>query len=211
MAVGFLSRAARFLSRAARFLASIPPVPAVLDPGAWLIRHRHADLHVPAAFFALGTIGLLALNAASAPNIGIGLPPLAFMLFVAIRAYRANAARRREVAAELDGARYMARQCMVYLDLLETSVSDSTGNNQARLAMARLSSGIGLLITRYRRYLDERAVDAAMDAERLVLAAEINQDGGIEDVRAVSHHLGILGGGILDIDDPRVSYGLGRI
>ena len=186
-------------------------VPAVLDPGAWLIRHRRADLYVPAAFFALGTIGLLALNAASAPNIGIGLPPLAFMLFVAIRAYRANAARRREVAAELDGARYMARQCMIYLDLLETSVSGPPGDNQARLAMARLSSGIGLFITRYRRYLDERAVDAAMEVERLVLNAEFDPDNGIANVHAISIQLGILGGGILDIDDPRVSYGLGRI
>ena len=115
------------------------------------------------------------------------------------------------MAAKLDGARHMARQCMICLDLLKTSVQGPTGDNQARLAMARLSSGIGLLITRYRRYLDERAVDAAMDAERLVLNAEFGRDGGIEDVRAISHYLGILGSGILDIDDPCVSYSLGRI
>lgn len=177
-----------------------------LDPRELVIRHRHVDVFL----FVVLVLGAVALGLSAMPalSIVVGLPPLAFILLVIIRAYRANVARRREVKGEIDDARHLVRQGANHLRLLAKRPDD----RRARLILSRLSSGIRLLITHYRKCLDEDAVGAAMTAERLVLDAEIAEAGEIGGhVVAISRQLDIAGNGILDADDPRVSGELGRI
>lgn len=175
----------------------------------WAALRRRADVCVPAAFFAAGAGALMSTYETPTPSTVIGLPPLAFILLVMIRARRANWARRHEAAGEIDGARYTVHQCVAYLGLLASLSHDG---RRVRPALDRLSLGIRLVITRHRKYLDEKAVEAAIGAERIVLDAELGMDAGPGDyVPALSRQLGIMSGGILGIDDPRVSYGLGRI
>jgi len=192
----------------ARCVARAKRAPARLDPGEWVIRHRRADVYVPVAFFAAGTAAL-AFSAAPALSIAIGLPPLAFILLVMIRAHRANAARRHEVMGEIDGAHYLVHQCVGYLELLARHHPD---DRRARLVLNWIASGTRLLVTRYRRYLDEKAVGAAMMAERLVRDAEIAEAGKADHyASAIKLQLDAVDNGILGVSDPRVSGELGRI
>jgi len=194
MAAGLLARARRALAR--------------LDPVKWVTAHRHADIYAPTSLFAIGATAF-AFSAVPVLNIVIGLPPLAFILLVMIRAHRANMARRKAVMGEIAGTRYLACRCAEHLRLLATHLPD---DRRARLILSRLSSGIVLLVTRYREYLDEGAVKAAITAERLTLDAELAEGNEIAHrVSAIGHQLDIVGNGILDVDDRRVSDGLGRI
>lgn len=200
-------RGSRIQGLAAGLPARADRVLARLDPREWVITHRHADIYVPMAFFAAGTVAF-AFSAVPTLNIVIGLPPLAFILLVMIRAHRANTARRKEAMGEINDAHYLVRQYEYCLKLLK----HFPDGWRTRLILNRLSSGIRLLVTRYRRYLNEDAVGAAIKAERLVLDAEIAEDDEIGDrVPAIAHQLGIVKSGIRDVNDPDVSGELGRI
>lgn len=201
--------------RGSRILGGIAGLPARarratarIDPVKWVVAHRHADIYAPASLFAIGAAAF-AFSAVPVFSIVIGLPPLAFILLVMIRAHRANMARRKVVMAEISGARHLARRCAEYLGLLAEHLPD---DRRARLILGRLSSGIVLLVTRYRGYLNDKAVEAALEAERLALDAELAEVGEIAHrVPAIGRQLGIVRNGIIDVSDRRVSHELGRI
>lgn len=202
----------RMRAGAAGLRAAARRAPGRLDPRPWLIRHRHADLLVAAAYIAVGALILLAVGELDATAILVGLPAVAFVLLVLIRAYKANVAQREEEIGEIAGARSMARQCAGSLGLISSSLSGSPGNYRAHLALNQLSSAIRLLVTRYHRYLDKSAVWAAMEAESLILGLELSRDGELaERLRAIGGQIDIIGDGIVDIDDPRLRAARGRI
>jgi len=205
-----LARGAR--GRISNLLAAARRVPRCLDPRPWIVRTRHADLLLTAAYIAAGALVLLAFGELDAPNLVVGLPPAAFILLVLIRAYRANAAQREEEAGEIAAARSMARQCRRLVGLIEESLSGSPEDYRAGLALNQLSSTVMLLVARYRRYLDKSAVWAAMEAERLIMGAGLSRDGDLKDrMRPIGHQIGIMSAGIVDIDDPLLRAGRGRI
>lgn len=200
-----LARARRRLAAAGRRMGSP-------DPRVWLIHGRHADIVVAAVFFAAGAAFLAFLAASDATTIVVGLPPIAFILFVLVRAYRASVARRDEEADEIDDARSVASQCVASLDLIGESLSELPEDYRTHLALSWLSSQVRLLVTRYRRYLSQDAVWAVLEAENLILKAILSRSGELGvHVDAIGGQLEIMVGGIIDIDAPRLRAARGRI
>lgn len=206
-------RAARAVRRAARRLAASGRRAARrLEPKAWLLHGRHADLIATSAFIVMGTAGLATLTALDAASIMVGMPPMAYILFVLVRKYRAGAAQRAEEADEIDDARSLVIQCRASLDLIVASLSEFPEDYRTYLAMGWLSSEVRLLVTRYRRYLSREAVWAVLEAEGLILRASLSRSRGLDaHMGAIGRKLEIIGGGIADVDSPRLRARRGRI
>lgn len=185
---------------------------ARLDPREWAVRHRHADLYALVAFLALGTAGLAAPGAPGVPAAVLSLPPFAFMLLVLIRAYRASVAQRLEDASEIARAHSLARQCLGSLETVARLLPGLSGDGRVGLALGSISSKVGLLVTRYGRYLDEDAVWAAMEAESIVLMTALSGREGIEGrLLAVARLVRIVDRGIVGVDHRRLKYPRDRI
>lgn len=199
-----LSRLIMALRRAARRLVmSCRRAARRLDPLSWLVRTRRADLIVSGAYLLAVTAGLAAAGALDPTDIASGLPSVAFMLLVLIRAYKASVARRNEEKDEIADARALTEQCKDSLGVIARSLQESPEDYRTYLALSRLSSEVRLLVTRYRRYLSPDAVSAVLEAEKLILGAEVSRTGEIgARLRAIGHKLDIIGGGIGDVDDP---------
>jgi len=167
---------------------------------AWLIHGRHADIVIAAIFFAVVAASLAFLAASDATTIMVGVPPLAFILFELVREYRAAVARKREESDDIADARSLAEQCKRSLGLIAKSLLKFPEDYRTYMALNLLSSEVRLLVTRYRRHLSQGAVSAVLEAEKLILEAELSRSREIGmRMRAIDRQLDIIGGGI-DID-----------
>jgi len=141
-------------------------------------------------------------------DIAVGIPPFMFMVYVILSSRSSKRARKAEERAELDAAMYLTAQC----ERLLSRINDIWGSPDglaAQVAFGHMLSAIRLLRSQYGRYLDERSVLAAQEAERIIIDASLPGKGGAgEDAGARISLLGrqirAIRGGMLDIDDPRL-------
>jgi len=173
-----------------------------LDPRAWLVRNRRADLYVPAAYFAAGAAVLLAFGEPDVADFVVGLPAIAFILLVLVRAYRASVAQRGRDLDDIADARFMVLQCRGFLRQIARSLPATLDDYRVRLAMGPLSSAVRMFGSRYRRYLNKKAVWAAMEADSLIMRAELSRGADLGGrLRAIGHQIEIIDGGIVGVDE----------
>ncbi|MDD9826717.1 MAG: hypothetical protein OXU86_08130 [Thaumarchaeota archaeon] len=161
-------------------------------------------VYLGGAAAALGLTNVLDL-----PTILVGLPPLFFIAYVMRKSHRARRARRAEEAGEISNALHSADRCDAALDLLEEIVG-RPGDTRERLALDRLSDGVGVFVSRYRRYLDDEAIRSALEAEGTVLRAELGAEHGelprIDSawIDSMRFHIAEIREGVLDVDHPNI-------
>jgi len=142
-------------------------------------------------------------------EILVGLPPLFFIAYVIRKSHRARRARRAEEAGEISGAFHWANRCDATLDLLEDIVG-RPWDTRERLALDRLAGGVGTLVSRYGRYLDDKAVRSALEAEEAILGAELGAErGGAPQIDSawigsMRSHMAEIRAGVIDVDHPRL-------
>lgn len=203
---------AAFRKTRRRLVAAGHMVARRLDPKAWILHGWHADLFSTFAFIVAGTAGLATLTPLDAASITVSMPPMAYILFVLVRKYRAGAAQRDEEADEIDDAYSLVHQCSASLELIVASLSEFPEDYRTYLALGWLSSEVRLLVTRYRRYLTPEAVWAVLEAEGLILKASLSRSRGLDThMGAIGRRLETIGGGIIDIDAPRLRARRGRV
>jgi len=157
---------------------------------------------VPAAYVAAGTAVLLAFGEPDVADFVVGLPAIAFILLVLVRAYRASVAQRDADLDEIADARFMVLQCRGFLQQIAKSLPAAPGDYRTLLAMGQLSSAVRLFGSRYRRCLNKKAVWAAMEADSLIMRAELSRDADLGGrLRAIGRQIEIIGGGIVGADE----------
>lgn len=164
-----------------------------------------------ACYFGTVSVALWVTRVLDVPTILIGLPPLFFMAYVIYKSGRARRAREAEEAAEISDASRRAQRCEVTLGLLER-LADPPISPRARLALERLAAGIGTLLLRYQRYLDDGAIRSALEAEDMILRAELGEDHEIKArLAAMGAHIRGIRAGILDVSHPRLRAARERV
>lgn len=163
-------------------------------------RHGMREALEWASYYLVASVILWVPKLLDISEILLGLAPLLFMAYVLRKSHKARRARRAREADEILDAGHTVRMCEIALDELG-GLAESTGDPRTRVALERLYYGIGLLTSRYRRYLDDDAARSALEAEEYVLRAELGAEHRIAArVAPVGDCLKAVRDGILDVD-----------
>jgi len=170
-------------------------------------RHHGAAANMAAALGATLAMAFAAhlLVGATALDIVIAAPPFAFVVCVSLAQMDAQGAKKAEDRKEIETLGGVLGQCERALALLAKAAGAAPASPQARAGMGHLAGTIRLLATRYGRYIENNGVWAALEAESLVMTAEIlGRDVG-DRVGPLRDYVGVVGENVLDEDDPRLA------
>jgi len=162
-----------------------------------------------AVYLGMASAALWLTNVLDLPEILIGLPPLFFIAYVIRKSHRARRAKKAEEVGEISGAMHWADMCDAALDLLE-GIAGRPGDTRGSLALDRLAGGVGMLVSRYWRYLDDGAIRSALEAEGAILCAELGVENGGRPqtdsawIKSMRAHIAEIRNGVLDVDHPRL-------
>lgn len=147
---------------------------------------------------------MIILGNATLLDLMIAMPTFAFMAYISLALVNAQRAKRGEDERGIQSTEDHVLQCERSLDLIEEAIARATVDYRTYMALNRLAITIRLFVSKYGRYLEERGVWAALEAESLVMEAEL------VDAKSLKSYIGPIrdcvcevGKRVLAADDPR--------
>lgn len=153
---------------------------------------------------AMATI-MLVLGKATALDIMVAAPPFMFMTYIVLAMIDAQKARRDEDQKDIISVVDLTAQCEKALAAIGDVVEMAAVDFRTYLALNHLAITIRLFVSRYERYLERRGVWAALEAESLLMKAEISGERRLKShIEPIRDYILEIRANVIDVDDPRL-------
>lgn len=138
-------------------------------------------------------------------DVFIAAPPFMFMAYTALSLVGKKKARRAEDQRDMQSISDLVSQCVKALALIDEAVARATVDYRTYMALNRLAITIRLFISRYGKYLERKGVWAALEAESLVMMAELSEGKSMgEHIEPIRDYIVGIKESVIGIDDPRL-------
>ncbi len=171
------------------------------------LQHQHVD-----SFFVICLSGviilalLLSTQGAALLSFVIGVPPLVFMIYVVLSSKKANKAKKVEEANEINAIKKHLEQCEKTLQIMDITLKNTPADYRMYMALNHLADVIILFTSQYRRYIDENAANAALDAEMIIITAEITRDRSLQSyIAPIGDYVRVIKDGVLTVNSSSLS------
>lgn len=148
---------------------------------------------------------MVVVGGATPLDVMIGAPPFMFIVYTVLTLMSTRKAKREEDQKDIASIFDLVSQCKRELVLIGEAVTRGSVDFRTYMALNHLATTVRLLISRYERYIKQKGVWAALEAESLLMMAALSEERELKScIWSLRGYMDDIEGNVIDADYPRL-------